>query len=245
MSPVRVGMAVAARIAVDGLDANSARLRALRDRLVDGVLGEHRRCQPQWCRGPLRLPGNAHFTFRGCEGDALLMLLDANGIECSTGSACTAGVAQPSHVLIAMGADRGERRAARCDFRWGTPVSTRDVDAVLRVLPGAVDSCPARRAGRRGGVRMKVLAAMSGGVDSSVAAARMVDAGHDVVGVHLALSSAPGTLRTGSRGCCSKEDASDARRVADVLGIPFYIWDFAERFKVGRDRRLRVVVCAR
>jgi tRNA-specific 2-thiouridylase len=78
---------------------------------------------------------------------------------------------------------------------------------------------------------VKVLAAMSGGVDSSVAAARMVDAGHDVVGVHLALSSAPGTLRTGSRGCCSKEDASDARRVADVLGIPFYVWDFAEKFK--------------
>ncbi|MCV7441759.1 tRNA 2-thiouridine(34) synthase MnmA [Mycobacterium paraense] len=78
---------------------------------------------------------------------------------------------------------------------------------------------------------MKVLAAMSGGVDSSVAAARMVDAGHDVVGVHLALSSAPGALRTGSRGCCSKEDAADARRVADILGIPFYVWDFAERFK--------------
>ena len=77
---------------------------------------------------------------------------------------------------------------------------------------------------------MKVLVAMSGGVDSSVAAARMVDAGHDVVGVHLALSAAPGTLRTGSRGCCSKEDAADARRVADVLKIPFYVWDFAEKF---------------
>src|SRR6059058_5468379 len=72
---------------------------------------------------------------------------------------------------------------------------------------------------------------MSGGVDSSVAAARMVDAGHEVVGVHLALSSAPGTLRTGSRGCCSKEDAGDARRVADVLAIPFYVWDFADKFK--------------
>ncbi|GAA4543475.1 tRNA 2-thiouridine(34) synthase MnmA [Mycobacterium paraffinicum] len=72
---------------------------------------------------------------------------------------------------------------------------------------------------------------MSGGVDSSVAAARMVDAGHDVVGVHLALSTAPGTLRTGARGCCSKEDAADASRVADVLGIPFYVWDFAERFQ--------------
>jgi tRNA-uridine 2-sulfurtransferase len=78
---------------------------------------------------------------------------------------------------------------------------------------------------------MRVLVAMSGGVDSSVAAARMVDAGHDVVGVHLALSSAPGTLRTGSRGCCSKEDAGDARRVADILEIPFYVWDFADRFK--------------
>lgn len=78
---------------------------------------------------------------------------------------------------------------------------------------------------------MKVLVAMSGGVDSSVAAARMVDAGHDVVGVHLALSTAPGTLRTGSRGCCSKEDAADARRVADMLGIPFYVWDFADRFR--------------
>lgn len=78
---------------------------------------------------------------------------------------------------------------------------------------------------------MRVLVAMSGGVDSSVAAARMVDAGHDVVGVHMALSSAPGTLRTGSRGCCSKEDASDARRVADILDIPFYVWDLADRFK--------------
>ncbi len=77
---------------------------------------------------------------------------------------------------------------------------------------------------------MRVLAAMSGGVDSSVAAARMVDAGHEVVGVHLALSQAPGALRTGSRGCCSREDAGDARRVADVLGIPFYVWDFADRF---------------
>lgn len=78
---------------------------------------------------------------------------------------------------------------------------------------------------------MKVVVAMSGGVDSSVAAARMVDAGHDVVGVHLALSRNPGTLRTGSRGCCSREDSDDARRVADVLGIPFYVWDFSEQFK--------------
>ncbi|WP_199430440.1 tRNA 2-thiouridine(34) synthase MnmA [Qaidamihabitans albus] len=77
---------------------------------------------------------------------------------------------------------------------------------------------------------MRVLAAMSGGVDSAVAAARAVDAGHEVVGVHLALSAKPGTLRTGSRGCCTVEDSHDARRAADMLGIPFYVWDFAERF---------------
>jgi tRNA-specific 2-thiouridylase len=80
---------------------------------------------------------------------------------------------------------------------------------------------------------MKVLAAMSGGVDSAAAAARAVDAGHDVTGVHLALSTTPASVRNGARGCCSLEDARDARRAADVLGIPFYVWDVAERF--GRD----------
>ena len=78
---------------------------------------------------------------------------------------------------------------------------------------------------------MKILAAMSGGVDSAVAAARAVDAGHEVVGVHLALSRMPGTLRTGSRGCCTLEDSMDARRVCAQLGIPFFVWDFSERFK--------------
>ena len=73
---------------------------------------------------------------------------------------------------------------------------------------------------------------MSGGVDSAVAAARAVDAGHDVVGVHLALSRMPGTLRTGSRGCCTIEDSMDAQRAANMIGIPYYVWDFSERFKL-------------
>ena len=77
---------------------------------------------------------------------------------------------------------------------------------------------------------MRVVAAMSGGVDSAVAAARMLDAGHEVVGVHLALSQSAATLRESARGCCTIEDAGDARRVADVLGIPFYVWDMAARF---------------
>ena len=78
---------------------------------------------------------------------------------------------------------------------------------------------------------MKVLAAMSGGVDSAVAAALAVEAGHDVVGVHMALSRNRDQFRTGSRGCCSIEDAGDARRAADVLGIPYYVWDLSERFE--------------
>jgi len=78
---------------------------------------------------------------------------------------------------------------------------------------------------------MRVLAALSGGVDSAVAAARAVDAGHDVTAVHLALSSNPQTFRSGARGCCSLEDSRDARRVADVLQLPYYVWDFAEQFK--------------
>ncbi|MFI2105582.1 tRNA 2-thiouridine(34) synthase MnmA [Isoptericola sp. NPDC019693] len=78
---------------------------------------------------------------------------------------------------------------------------------------------------------MRVLAAMSGGVDSAVAAALAVEAGHDVVGVHMALSRNRDQFRTGSRGCCSIEDAGDARRAADVLGIPYYVWDLSERFE--------------
>ncbi|BBX72752.1 cysteine desulfurase [Mycobacterium shinjukuense] len=132
-----VGMAVAARIAVDGLQATSARLKALRDRLVGGVLAEIDDVRLNGARDPLRLPGNAHFTFGGCEGDALLMLLDANGIECSTGSACTAGVAQPSHVLMAMGADAASARGS-LRLSLGHNSVDADVDAVLQVLPGAV-----------------------------------------------------------------------------------------------------------
>ncbi len=71
---------------------------------------------------------------------------------------------------------------------------------------------------------------MSGGVDSAVAAARAAAAGHDVTGVHLALSRNPQSYRTGARGCCSREDSHDARRAADVIGIPFYVWDMAEEF---------------
>jgi cysteine desulfurase len=130
-------MAAAIALAVDGLESNSARLRLLRDRLIAGVLAAVGDTRLNGAADARRLPGNAHFTFHGCEGDALLMLLDANGIECSTGSACTAGVAQPSHVLIAMGADAASARGSLRLSLGHTSVDS-DVDAALQVIPGAV-----------------------------------------------------------------------------------------------------------
>ncbi|RAV14554.1 cysteine desulfurase NifS [Mycolicibacterium sp. GF69] len=133
-----LAMAVAAKAAIEGLEANSARVSALRDRLVDGVLSSIDDVDLNGARGVARLPGNSHFTFRGCEGDSLLMLLDAKGIECSTGSACTAGVAQPSHVLIAMGADSVSARGS-LRLSLGHTSTEADVDAALAVLPAAVE----------------------------------------------------------------------------------------------------------
>ncbi len=133
-----VAMATAARIAIDGMDTTTARVQVLRDRLVEGVLSSIDDVVLNGATGAQRLPGNAHFTFRGCEGDSLLMLLDARGIECSTGSACTAGVAQPSHVLLAMGADPASARGS-LRLSLGHTSDDADVDAALDVLPGAVD----------------------------------------------------------------------------------------------------------
>ncbi|MCV7357329.1 cysteine desulfurase family protein [Mycolicibacterium fluoranthenivorans] len=132
-----VAMAAAAKVAVDDLEAGGARVRALRDRLIDGVRATIEDVDVNGALGDGRLPGNAHFTFRGCEGDSLLMLLDAKGIECSTGSACTAGVAQPSHVLLAMGADPATARGS-LRLSLGHTSTDADVDAALDALPAAV-----------------------------------------------------------------------------------------------------------
>lgn len=133
-----VAMATAAKVAIAGLADNSARIQALRDRLIEGVLSTIDDAYLNGARGTNRLPGNTHFTFRGCEGDSLLMLLDAKGVECSTGSACTAGVAQPSHVLIAMGADAANARGS-LRLSLGHTTTDADVEAALEVLPAAVE----------------------------------------------------------------------------------------------------------
>jgi cysteine desulfurase len=131
-SPGIVGLATAAVLATTNRPTQAVRIGALRDRLVAGVLG----CVPDAVLNGSRahrLPGNAHFSFPGCEGDSLLMLLDAHGVECSTGSACSAGVAQPSHVLTAMGLSASAARGS-LRFSLGHSSTDADVDAVLGVI---------------------------------------------------------------------------------------------------------------
>ena len=138
-----VAFAVAVEAAVKGQQEYAARIGALRDDLVSRV----REAVPDAIRNgdpQNRLPGNAHFSFPGCEGDALLLLLDAQGIACSTGSACSAGVAQPSHVLLAMGAD-DDRARSSLRFTLGHTSTEAEIDELITALPGAVER--ARRAG--------------------------------------------------------------------------------------------------
>ncbi len=146
-APAIRAFATAVITSAERREAETKRLTVLRDDLIrqildvvpDAVLNG----PPP---GPDRLPGNAHFSFPGCEGDALLMLLDAKGIACSTGSACTAGVAQPSHVLLAMGADEDRARGS-LRFSLGHTSAQEDVDAVAAAIGEAVER--ARRAASR------------------------------------------------------------------------------------------------
>ena len=138
------GFAAAVAASSADRDERVPRVRGLRDqlvkRIVDEIDGVVRNGDPDHC-----LPGIAHLSFEGCEGDALLLLLDAAGVECSRGSACSAGVPQPSHVLLAMGRDAVEAKAS-LRFSLGWSSTQDDVDRVLEVLPGAV--ARARRAGQ-------------------------------------------------------------------------------------------------
>jgi len=142
-TPAIAGLAAALTAADADRDERVAQVRTLRDELVHRVVGEidgvTRNGDPVDC-----LPGIAHLSFEGCEGDALLLLLDAAGIECSRGSACSAGVPQPSHVLLAMGLDALTARSS-LRFSLGRTTSESDIDRLLDVLPGVV--ARARRAG--------------------------------------------------------------------------------------------------
>ncbi len=133
------GFAAAAEAAVAGRSARSARITELRDSLVRAVVEVVPDAQLNGDPDPAgRLPGNAHFSFPGCEGDSLLLLLDARGIECSTGSACSAGVAQPSHVLLALGADDEVARGS-LRFSLGHTSTEADVEALAEAIGPVVE----------------------------------------------------------------------------------------------------------
>jgi cysteine desulfurase len=157
-TPAILALAAAVEIAVDDAPRRAAMLAGLRDDLVGKILATVPDARLNGDPGtgtidggPSRLPGNAHLSFPGCEGDSLLMLLDAHGIECSTGSACTAGVSQPSHVLLAMGADEAIARGS-LRFSLGHTSTSDDVEAVAAVIGPVVDR--ARRAGQPHGGRV-------------------------------------------------------------------------------------------
>lgn len=150
-----VAMAAALKDTVDSLESRHRDLSRLRDRMITGVRDIDPDVIVNGATDEARLPGIAHFTFPGCEGDSLLMLLDAAGIECSTGSACTAGVASASHVLIAMGADPSTARGS-LRFSLGSESSDADVDALLAALPQVIERARAAglaSVGARGGQR--------------------------------------------------------------------------------------------
>nr|KOY50074.1 cysteine desulfurase [Gordonia sp. NB41Y] len=138
-----VGMATAATLAVAELPDTMVSVARLRDRLFD-ILLDIPGTRVNGPRDARRLPGNVHVSFEGCEGDSLLMLLDANGVECSTGSACTAGVAQASHVLIAMGLDMATARGS-LRFTLSPSTTDADIDTVADVIGEVVER--ARTAG--------------------------------------------------------------------------------------------------
>ena len=144
-TPAVAGLSVAAALAVERQPELSGRLTGLRDDLVRRVRLAVPDAELNGVPVPSaeRLPGNAHFSFPGCEGDSLLLLLDARGVEVSTGSACSAGVARPSHVLLAMGASDNTARSS-LRFSLGHTSTTADVDALVDVLPAVVER--ARRA---------------------------------------------------------------------------------------------------
>ncbi|MBO0854611.1 MAG: cysteine desulfurase [Nocardia sp.] len=151
--PAAVGLAAALAETVRDLPVRAAELTALRDHLISGVRAAIPGAILNGATGSDRLPGNAHFTFPGCEGDSLLMLLDAAGIECSTGSACNAGVAAPSHVLLAMGVEASRARGS-LRFSLGHTSTRAEVDRLLEVLPAVVERAEAAGlAGAKGGTR--------------------------------------------------------------------------------------------
>ena len=229
-----VGFGVAARLAATELSSEGARIASLRERLAARLLAipDARRHG-----APARaLPGTLNVGFAGAPGQLVAAALDLEGVAVSTGAACTSGSLDPSPVLLALGLSRQE---AVCALRFGlgrgtTPEEIERAAALVGEIVARV-----RRRGHGDhpvatvGARERIVIAMSGGVDSSTAAAMLVDAGHDVVGVTLRLYDASGTAASIGGRCCGPRDIEDARATAAHLGIPHHVIDESAAFSAA------------
>ena len=229
-----VGFGVAARLARAALALDAARIARLRDRLAERLLsipGARRNGDPARA-----LPGTLNVELAGAPGQLVAAALDLDGICVSTGSACSSASLQPSPVLLAVGRSPEAAGAAlRFGLGRGTTeaqvdeVADRTASAVARVRARGTPAGPAiELAGRR-----RVVVAMSGGVDSSTAAAMLVEAGHEVVGVTLRLYDASGTAASVGGRCCGPRDIEDARATAARLGIPHHVIDETAAFSAA------------
>src|SRR5262245_58317685 len=249
--PAIVGFGVAARLAANKLASEATRLGALRDRLEHGILA---RIPGTAVNGDVqtRVPNTTNISFDHVEAESLLIALDLEGVAVSTGSACSSGTLEPSHVLRAMGLS-SHRTQNSLRFSLGMFSTDEEVDQVVRVLPAIVEKLRSLsrkatsqattkliiRHGRpkRPALRsnfqprtMRIAVAMSGGVDSSAAAALLAEQGHDVIGLSMQLyDQSRGERSFGS--CCTLDDLHDARRVAAAINIPHYILNFERQFE--------------
>ena len=227
-----VGFGVAARAVRAELASDAARVAGLRDRLETRLMvlpGARRHGD-----AASRLPGTLNVGFTGVAGQFLAAALDADGICVSTGAACTSGSLAPSQVLLALGLGR-ERAGEAVRFGVGRDNTEAEIDraadAVAAVVARVRGDARAEVAGD--GRRQRVVVAMSGGVDSSAAAALLVERGYDVIGATLRLYDATGTSASIGGRCCGPRDIEDARVTAAVLGIPHHVIDESAAFSAG------------
>ena len=223
-----VGFGVAARLARVGLAGEAARVAALRDRLERRLLAlpgarRHGGSAP-------RLPGTLNLGFAGARGQLVAAALDLAGASVSTGAACTSGSLAPSAVLRALGlSPAAAAEGIRIGIGWDNDEG--DVDRLAELVVDAVARVRgARRAGGSPEGRGRVVVAMSGGVDSSTAAALLVEEGYEVIGATLRLYDAAGTAASIGGRCCGPRDIEDARATAAHLGIPHHVIDESAAF---------------
>jgi cysteine desulfurase len=232
-----VGFGVAARLARRDLDATAAEVGRLRARLEARLLaipGARLHGDPA-----RRVPGTLNVGFAGAPGQLVAAALDLEGVSVSTGAACTSGSLAPSPVLLALGLPPADAAEA-VRFGLGRTTTEAEVDHVAELVPEMVARVRARGTGARaararpeGGARERVVVAMSGGVDSSTAAALLCEQGFDVVGVTLRLYDAAGTAASIGGRCCGPRDIEDARATAAALGFPHYVLDESQAFSTA------------